>query len=172
MLVVRLVVSPSSMARTITFGASRSPLSWTVQPVLYPCLATRCTFRVLCPSLHTLVLAQHYSNSCEYGSITSFQFNENLSRFWLIMSACLTLLSSLQLHHFHCVTRGRCFLCLCSWLKCLSQADWLLVPLDLPASLCLSMSRSKKYSPGSELCWLNQLEHTTPGDLFLGLDPN
>lgn len=172
MLVVRLMVSPSSVAITFTFGASPSPLSWNVQPVLNPHPSPSCTFRVLCPSLHTLVLTQHYSNSCEYGSITSFQLNENLSRLWLIMSPCLTLPSWLQLDHFHCVTRERCFFFLCSWLKCLSQVEGLLVHLDLPASLCLSMNRSKKYSPGFVLCWLNQLEHTTLGHLFLGLDPN
>lgn len=166
MLVVRLMVT----ARTFAFGASPSPCSWTVQPVLnsYP----SCTFRVLCPSLHTLMLTQHYSNSSEHGSITNFQVNENHSGFSLIMSPCLTLPSWVHLDHLHCVTRARCFLRLCSLLKGLPQADWLLVHLHLPASLCLSMNRSKKYSPGFMLCWLNQSDQTALGHLFLGLDPS
>lgn len=168
MLVVGLIVSSCFMARTFTFGASPSLLSWTVQPVLNPCPSPSCTFRVLCPSLHTLLLTQHYINSCEY-----YKFPAHWKPFKvLIMSPCLTPPSWLQLNHFYCVTRGRCFLFLCSWLKCLSQVEWLSVHLDVPASLCLSMNRSKKHSPGFMLCWLNQLQHTTPRHLFLGLDPN
>lgn len=53
-----------------------------------------------------------------------------------------------------------------------STPSWLSVHFHLPASLCLSMNRSKKYSPGFMLCWLNQSEQTTLGHLFLGLDPN
>lgn len=62
-------------------------------------------------------------------SMKTFQGSDN--------DSCLTLLSWLQLDYFHCVTRGRYVLFLCSWLTCLSQVDLLLVHLDLPASLCL-----------------------------------
>lgn len=114
MLVVRLVVSPWSMARTFMLGAYPSPLSWSVPSVLDLCLSSSCTFRVVCPSLQALLLTQHYSNSCEYRSITIFQLNENLSGFWLIMSPRFALSSWLQLVYFLCVTRGRRFFFLCS----------------------------------------------------------
>lgn len=68
----------------------------------------------MCSSFQALLLTQHYSNSCEYRSITIFQLDENLSGFWLIMSPRLTLSSWLQLVRFLSVTRGRRFFFLCS----------------------------------------------------------
>lgn len=117
-------------------------------------------------SIHTLAALL---GCCALSSILPCWHSTGFS---LIMSPCLTLPSWLHLDHLHCVTRGRCFLPLCPLLKGLPQVDWLLVHFHLPASLCLSMNRSKKYSPGFMLCWLNQSEQTTLGHLFLGLDPN
>lgn len=51
------MVTASATARTFTFGASPSPHSWAIQPVLNP--YPSCTFRMLCPFLHTPMLTQH-----------------------------------------------------------------------------------------------------------------
>lgn len=113
MLVVRLIVSPSSMARTVTFEASPFPLSWSVQPVLNPCLSLSFPFGLLC--LFSTLLCWHSTTAI----VWKWEYYKSVTR-----GRCVS---------FSCALGSSVY----------PKDDRLSVHLDLPARFCLPMNKKK-----------------------------